>query len=182
MAWEEESIEGGADFEEVGGKKSPLKLIIIIAAVLIIGGGLYLAYTMFFKDKPVEEEAAAAAAGEEAEPKEELPADEPGFKVELEKFTVNLAGSESTHFMVATLVLEVTTAELKGELTDAEDSKLYMVKTRDTINYILRQKTMREINDPESTREIAKEILFKLNRIYRSGEVRNVYFMEILVQ
>ena len=178
MAWEEESIEGGADFEEVGGKKSPMKLIIIVVGLLVVIAGGYFAYTKFIAkpDEPVDGE-------EEAVEEEPEPVDTPGFKVDLEKFTLNLAGGGSTsRFLVASIALEVSTEELKTDLSDGEDSKLYMIKTRDTVLTILRSKTYKEMSDPDSSKEIGKEIQFKLNRIYKSGEVRGVYFSELMVQ
>ena len=178
MAWEEESIEGGADFEEVGGKKSPIKMIIlVVVASLVLGGGGYFAYSFLVKEEtPTEEDSEVLV--EEVEP-----VDETGFKVDLDKFTLNLAGTGSTaRFLVAALSLEVSTEELKNDLTQPEDAKLYMVRTRDTILNILRRKTFKEMNDPDISKEIGKEIMFKLNRIYKNGEVKNVYFTELLVQ
>ncbi len=181
MAWEEESIEGGADFEEVSGKKSPLKLIIIIVVVILVLGGGYFAYKNFMTSDPETEET-AEKKDEEPLPEDDEPEDEIGFKVDLEKFTLNLAGSTGSHFLVTSLSLEVTSQELKDDLLDVEDKKLYMIKTRNKILDILRKKTFKEINDPDATRVIAKEILFQLNKIYKSGKVRNVYFSEIMVQ
>ena len=178
MAWEEESIDGGADFEEVGGKKSPIKMILmIVVALAVLGGGGYAAMQFFSssEETPEEEETVAEEIPEETE--------EVGFKVDLDKFTLNLAdGGVNPRFMVASLSLEVSSQELKDELQDVEDTKLYMIKTRDTVLNILRAKTFKEMNDPDVSKEIAKEILFKLNRIYKSGEVRNVYFRELMVQ
>ncbi len=181
MAWEEESIEGGADFEEVSGKKSPVKLIIMIVAVILVLGGGYFAYTKFFASEPETEETAEKNADEPV-PEDDTPEDEIGFKVDLEKFTLNLAGGTGSHFLVTSLSLEVTTQELKDDILDVEDKKLYMIKTRNKILDILRKKTFKEINDPDATRVIAKEILFQLNKIYKSGKVRNVYFSDIMVQ
>ena len=181
MAWEEESIEGGADFEEVGGKKSPLKMILIILVGLAVAGGIGYAVWKFLLNK---DPAAEKPEGEKAEEViEEVVADK-GFKVDLEKFTLNLAstGGGVGSFLVAKLALEVDTEQLKIDLTDPEDKELYMIKTRDVVLKVLRSKTTKEISDPEILKEVSKEILFKLNREYKSGKARNVYFSELLVQ
>ena len=182
MAWEEESIESGVDFEESGGKKSPIKLILMVVIVLAVLGGAYFAYTKFLAgdDEPTPEgeggeEAAAAVEQEQAPP----PA--AGFKVDLDKFTLNLSGGAAPHYLVCTISLEVTTQELKDLLSDQEDSQLYMVKTRDAILQVLRAKTFEEVKDPAAIREIGNEIKFKLSRIYAEGDVMNVYFSEFLI-
>ncbi len=196
MAWEEESIESGADFEEVGGKTSKLKLIIIVLIVLVLAAGGYFAYQKFF-NKPPEPEQAAETDQKKAEGGETTvasdgsggddPVDEPeedgglSFRVNLEKFTINLSGSGTPHYLVCTIVLEVDSEMLKTEMTDVEDPKLYMIKTRDAILQILRAKKYEEIRDSATAREVAKEIKFRLNKIYSSGKVRNVYFSEFVV-
>lgn len=179
MAWEEESIEGGADFEEVGGKKSPLKLIIIIVVALALAAGGFMAYKKFF-DKPPEEEENSEKPVEE----EVVEEDATGFPVSLDKFTLNLSETGSTErFLVTTISLEVSTEELKLALDDEEDKKLYKIKTRDAILKILREQTYEDIKDPDTTKHIADKIKVKLSRIYKKdGEVIGVYFLEHLVQ
>ena len=179
MAWEEESIEGGAEFEEVGGKKSPIKLILIIVGVIAVLAGGFFAYKKFFAADPEEEP--TEENGEKPE-EPEVPPDTPGFKVNLAKFTLNLAGKGDPHYLVCTIALEVDNEELKNDILDPDDKKLYMIKTRDTILGILRSKTFTEMNDPATAREVTKEIRFKLDRIYNNGKVRNVYFSEFVVQ
>ncbi len=178
MAWEEESIEGGADFEEMGGKKSPIKLILIVVVVLLVAAGGWFAYKKFMSkpDKPPEE----AAVKEEPA----APTDEPGFPVQLEKFTLNLTSATGgSHVLVTKVTLEVSTLELQTALREADDKKLYMIKTRDTILSILRRRSYKDMSDPDITKEIAKEVQFKLNPIYKAdGEVKNVYFSELMVQ
>ncbi|CAM2068549.1 Flagellar protein FliL [Sulfidibacter corallicola] len=181
MAWEEESIDTGADFEEVGGKRNPLKLIIMAVAVLALAAGGFFAYKYFTKEKPATAEG-EEGTGQEAEAPD-VPVPATGQKVDLDKFTLNLADKGKPHYLVTTIALEVTTEELKTALDDATDPKLYRVKTRDTILRILRAKTFKEINDPATLKEVSKEIEFKLNRIYnQDGKVMNVYFTEFMVQ
>ncbi len=180
MAWEEENIGEGSDFEQVGGGSgSKKKLIMIAVAVVVLLGGGYAAYKFFLSG---DDEAAQTADGEEAV---EEPAPEPeiGYKVDLDKFTLNVTGKgDQLHFLVTTLSLEVTTEELKNDLLDPEDKKLYMIKTRDAILDVLRQKTFQEASSPEASKEISKEIVFRLNRIYASGKARGVFFSDFVLQ
>jgi flagellar FliL protein len=181
MAWEEESIDGGADFEEVGGKKNLIKMILLVVVGLAVLGGIgYAVYFFFLQDKP-EEEGAEGAEAEVAEVQEE-PEPETGFKVDLEKFTLNLADKGNPRYLVASISLEVSTEEMQTAMTDENDPKLYRLKSRDQILQILRAKTSEDINDPNALRELSKEIEFKLNRIYKEGKILNVYFGEFVMQ
>ncbi len=179
MAWEEESIEGGADFEEVGGKKSPLKLIIIILVALGLAAGGYFAYKKFFNKPPEEEENTETPVEEEV-----VEEDVTGFPVSLNKFTINLNDSGSSeHFLVTTISLEVSTQELKLALDDPDDKKLYKIKTRDAILKILREQSYEEIKAPETIKHVSDKIKVRLSRIFKKdGEVLNVYFSDLLIQ
>ena len=201
MAWEEESIESGVDFEEVGGKKSKLKLIMIILAVLVLAAAGYVIYTKFLagEDKPAGNTEGSGETstgvegtqqGQQSQPSQpsqpsqqsqQSPPPASGFKVDLEKFTLNLSGGGAPHYLVCTISLEVTSQDLKDTLLDQDDKQLYMVKTRDAILQILRAKTFEEVKDHAASREIANEIKFKLSRIYAEGDVMNVYFSEFLI-
>jgi len=181
MAWEEESIESGVDFDDGGGKKSFVKIAIIAVVVVALGAAAYFAYTKFLAGDDSEETAAEDGNGDAAadQPAEELPPPEVGFKVDLEKFTLNLSGGDA-RYLVCTIALEVSTEELKLMLEESENS-LQMVKTRDAIIQIMRAKTVEEVRDPAALREIANEIKFKLSRLYAEGDVMNVYFSEFLI-
>lgn len=181
MAWEEESIDTGADFEEVGGKRNPIKLILIVLVLLAVVAGGWFAYKHFTKEEPVEGENGEGATGENVEEVVEEVVPEAGFKVDLEKFTLNLADTGKPHYLVVKISLEVTQETLKTAVET--DEKLYQTKTRDLILNILRAKTMKEVNDPATMKEITKEIQHKLNRIYGDdGKVMNVYYTEFMVQ
>lgn len=184
MAWEEESIDTGADFEEIGGKKNPIKMIIMgVVALLVIGGIVYGVMWFLNKDKGKEEEkegkeGEVIAEGEEVDEPEVVT----GFKVTLPEFTVNLADQGEPRYLQIEIALEVDKEELKTHLTEEADSMLYQVKARDTILQILRSKTTKEVNDAAASVEIAKEIKFKLNRMFKSGKVLNVYFTRFVTQ
>jgi len=185
MAWEEENISEGVDFERVdGGGGSKKKLIMIALAVILVAAGGFAVYKFLLSGgDEAETEAAEGETPESETAAEAAPEPEIGFKVDLDKFTLNLMGKGGdSHFLVATMALEVTTEELKMDLLDPEDKKLYMIKTRDTILEILRQKSYQDVADPASSKEIAKEILYRLNRIYTNGKARNVFFSEFVVQ
>ena len=180
MAWEEDNIDGGVDLEEIGGKKSPMKMIIMAVVGLVVLGGIGYVVWMFFlkpKPEPVDEE-----GDPEAEVVEEAPAPAVGFKVDLDRFILNLADTVEPRYLQTTMSLEVDTVELQTELKNEEDPKLYMVKTRDTIIEVLSTKTADEFQDPDTIREIRKEITFRLNNIYQEGKVLEVYVTDRVIQ
>ena len=180
MAWEEESIESGVDFDDGGGKKSIVKMAIIALLVIGLGVAGWFAYTKFLAGDDSEEAVENGEGTQSEETAESQPPPETGFKVDLEKFTLNLSGGGSSRYLVCTIALEVTTEELKALLDESENS-LAMAKTRDAIIQIMRAKTVEEVRDPAALREIGNEIKFKLSRLYTEGDVMNVYFSEFLI-
>jgi flagellar basal body-associated protein FliL len=195
MAWEEENIDAGLNLEEVSGRKRPLKLILFaLVGLLVLGGGGYAVWLFFMKPKPANE--ATAEEGKEGEAGKSEGAAEgekqgatpdpananAGFKVDLDRFILNLADREEPRYLQTTLALEVDSQALQTELTAEADAKLYMVKTRDIINDVLRSKTAEEFNDPDMLREIRKEVVFRLNQIFSEGKVREVYITDMVIQ
>ncbi|PIE90457.1 MAG: hypothetical protein CR997_05805 [Acidobacteria bacterium] len=190
MAWEEENIEG-AEFEEVGGKKSPVKMIVIgVIALLVLGGGGFAAWKLFFQedkaaleeaieegDNPAEQTPAQAAA-----PEKNTTPPATGFKVDLKEFTVNLADPDEVRYMRVKIVLEVSTQELQQALLDEADPKLYMVKSRDLVLNVLRSKTASEMADPGNTKELRKEISVRMNSFLAEGQVMEVYLTDMIIQ
>lgn len=191
MAWEEESIETGVDFEEVGGSKNKIKIIVIILVVLGLAFAVWHFKDKLFGDKEknkASETSEKSTSGDEAGDDEEDGDGEEGgtaatgYRVNLEKFTINLSGSGSSHFLVTTIVLEVTTSALKQSMENPDDQDLNMIKTRDAINGLLMQKTYSEVRDKDAAKEIANALRTKLsNGLLSKGKVQKVYFSEFLV-
>ena len=198
MAWEEESIESGADFEEVGGGKNKLKLIIIVLLVAGLAAAGWFMKDKFLggEDEPKEETAKtakaekpaktpekgeAAATGEDESFDEDVEDGVVGFRINLDKFTVNLSG-DGQHFLIATIVLVVTPEALRDEFLDPDDKALTKIKTRDLINGHLRKKTYAQMRDSEESAETAEELKHKLSRMLKSGRVLNVYYEDFLVE
>lgn len=172
MAWEEESVDPGADFEDMGGGGLPIKkILIIVIALAVLGAGGYFGYTMFMKG---DDEAAEEEQGEAAVEEEEVA--EAGVPVEIEEFLLNVTGADEPTFLKAKFTLEVSSQELADALNGEGEgaTKLLMAKTRDRIINVLREKTLQELNDPNNQKEIGKEIQFRLNDLYKDGKVINV--------
>ncbi|MCB1052347.1 MAG: flagellar basal body-associated FliL family protein [Acidobacteria bacterium] len=169
MAWEEENIDTGVNLEEIGGRRSPIKLIIMgVIALAVLGGIGYAVWLFFLKPKPAEDsEKLIGEPTEQVETQTPQPtgSDTVGYKVSLERFIMNLADRDEPRYLQTTMVLEVDNQELQANLTAEADPKLYMVKTRDIINDVLRTKVAQQFNDPDTIKEIRKELVFRLNSV-----------------
>ncbi len=156
-----------------GGKK---KLIIIIAAALVLllaGGG---AGYFFLVHKPAQakkaEEASKAAALVKAVPDEA----KVGPMVEIKEFVVNIIGTDTPHYVKASLSLE-----LDKEATQEEVNKR-MPQIRDAILLLIGNKTFEELQDIQGKNQVKAELKSKINSFLKSGKVNNVYLTDFVVQ
>jgi len=69
-----------------------------------------------------------------------------------------------------------TLADLEDEL----EKKNYQI--RDRINIILRSKTVEDLQDPGGTEALQEELINELNQMLVSGEIKEVYFEEFIIQ
>ncbi len=158
--------------EEKGGKK---KLIIIIAAALIIliGGGA-AAYFLFLKAPPPEEEPAneqvAMISPEEIDPSVIGP------MVNIDEFIVNIISEDGAHFVKTAMTLELTNEIVLGEANQR------MPQIRDAIILLLGNKTFEELQDIHGKKQIKAEIESKINSFLTTGQVRNVFLTDFVVQ
>ena len=163
---EEEKAEGS------GGSKK--KLFIIIGAVvliLLIGGGV-AAYFMLKKQPQVE----AKDPGLEVPVPELNKSAEIGPMVDIEEFIVNIISEDATHYVKASLTLELTNEEVKEEVTKR------MPQIRDAILLLLGNKTYEELQDLQGKRQLKAELLSKLNSFLQTGKVKSIYFTNFVVQ
>lgn len=157
-----------------GGKK---KLVIIIVAVLVllllIGGGV-TAYLLMKKS--------ADEAKESKDPAKQVPVPELsaqadiGPQVTIEEFIVNIISGDTAHYVKASLVLEMTSEEGKGEVEKR------MPQVRDAVLLLIGSKTFEELQDLQGKKQLKAEITSKINTFLKSGKVRAVYFTNFVVQ
>ncbi len=163
---EEEKAEGSG-----GGKK---KLFIIIGAVvlvLLIGGGV-AAYFMLKKEPQVEPK----DPGLEVPVPELTKSAEIGPMVDIEEFIVNIISEDATHYVKASLTVELTNEEVKEEVSKR------MPQIRDAILLLLGNKTYEELQDLQGKRQLKAELLSKLNSFLQTGKVKSIYFTNFVVQ
>jgi len=165
---EVQTEEGG----DGGGKK---KLIIIIAAAVILLLAIGIAvYFLFLKKAPPEEETKNEQV-EMVQPPVEDQADI-GPMVDIKEFIVNIISEEGTHYVKASLTLELSNEEV------LEESNKRMPQIRDAVLLLIGNKTFEELQDLQGKKQIKAELKSKINSFLRRGRVKNVYLTDFVVQ
>jgi len=188
---EEEALEGGEK------KKSGNMLLIIIIAVLfliIIIGGI-IAFMMMGSH---EEEAGAATKKEASAHPDEKAAEgehaaaegehadagdghgssstEVGIMFPLDLFTVNLLSESGRRYLKVEMNLELEGEELAIEL---EKKKPVLL---DIIIRILSSKSLEEISTVKGKETLKEQIVSEVNTRIKDGKIKNVYFVDFVVQ
>jgi flagellar protein FliL len=164
-------------------KKLPMKLIIIVLAVVLVLGGAAAGYFLFFGHK-------GKAAGKEdtgKETKKEQVKEEgskkggegegvSGNMKQLDPFIVNLADAEGQRYLKAVMQFEVDNPAAESEIQEK------LPQIRDEILMILSNKTFDDVSATAGKRMVKREIASAVNKYLTSGQVKQVYFTEFVVQ
>jgi flagellar FliL protein len=94
----------------------------------------------------------------------------------LDTFIVNLADSERNRYLRITMDLELLAA------ADADKLNERLPQIRDRILMILPSKRFEEIASVEGKTALRDEIIEKLNSLFPSAAVNNIFFTEFVVQ
>ena len=94
----------------------------------------------------------------------------------LDPFTVNLVSSNADRYLKCKINFELDSPQLQQEI----DKKLPAI--RDMIISILSSKSVEEIQTAKGKEKLKEEIKRKVNSILVTGEIRNVYFTEFVIQ
>jgi len=174
MAEEKENQEVEEEKKEGGSNKLLLIVIIVLLLVLLIVGGL-VAYFLLSGDE--EPDANQPQTPQKVEKKKKVESmTEIGPIYPLDQFIVNLVSNNSSRYLKCKIDLELDSPELQQEV----DKKLPAI--RDLIIRILSSKTVEEIQTAKGKEKLKEEIKRKINEILTTGEVRNVYFTEFVIQ
>ncbi len=98
------------------------------------------------------------------------------YTVNLGDFTVNLQDPDYKRYMKVSVYAGYTTKGLETELSEKNPA------IKDIINDVLRSKKLDDVNSPDKTKAIKKELKDKLNPLLSTGQLTNIYFNEIIVQ
>ena len=162
---------------EKGGGKNKL-IIIIAAAVLLLGvGGGAAYYFLVVKphqlelQKKKEEESKAAALIKPIPEEAKI-----GPMVEIKEFVVNIIGEDATHYVKASLSLELD----KDNTMDEVNKR--MPQIRDAILLLISNKTFAELQDIQGKNQVKAELKSKINSFLKTGSVNNIYLTDFVVQ
>jgi flagellar FliL protein len=172
MAEEKENQEVEEKEEKSGGNKLLLIVIIVLLLLLLVIGGLVAYFLLSGNDEPQDQ-----PEPQKIEKKKKVQnMTEIGPIYPLDTFVVNLVSNNANRYLKCKIDLELDSPELQQEI----DKKLPAV--RDLIIRILSSKTVEEIQTSRGKEKLKEEIKRKINEILTTGEVRNVYFTEFVIQ
>lgn len=163
---------GKPDKAAGGGRK---KLVVMVAAmlVLLLAGGAAWYFLVYKKAEAARQaEASKAAAIAKTVPEEA----QIGPMVEIKEFVVNIIGQDVSHYVKASMSLE-----LDREATLDEVNKR-MPQIRDAILLLIGNKTYEELQDIQGKNQVKAEVKSKINSFLKTGKVNNVYLTDFVVQ
>jgi len=170
MAEEKENKEQ-EEKKEGGGNNLLLIVIIVLLLVLLIVGGLVAYFLLSGGDEEEQVEPQKVEKKRKVSNMTEI-----GPIYPLDGFIVNLLSNNSSRYLKCKIDLELDSPELQEEV----DKKLPAI--RDLIIRILSTKTVEEIQTSKGKEKLKEEIRRKINEILTTGEIRNVYFTEFVIQ
>lgn len=164
---------------EAGGapkpKKSAIKLTIIIIVSLLffalLAGGGVLMYSQIGGGLKAEKAKAEVQLEKEREMAARM-----GEIMALDPFIVNLAGESGKRYLKVAMQMELST----GILADEVNNKMPQIK--DSIITVLSSKTTDELLTIEGKFKLKEQLLTRINSILNTGVVKNVYFVEFVIQ
>ncbi|HEX5710325.1 MAG TPA: flagellar basal body-associated protein FliL [Sulfuricurvum sp.] len=189
---EKEVQEESADTTKKSGKLLLIIIIVVLVLILAIGGAI-----VAMMSGGHEEEAAGGAHQEasshpDGAKADEAPADEGehadtgsslsavstevGIMYPLDLFTVNLLSESGRRYLKVEMNLELEGEELALEL----DTKKPVL--RDIIIRILSSKSLEEISTQKGKESLKEQIVSEINTRIKDGKVKNLYFVDFVVQ
>ncbi len=175
MAFEEERPE---EVEVQVKKKSPMRLIVTLGVIVVLlgglGGGGFYGYKKFFV-RDAAKSAKGEAGGREEKP-EKSGKVEPAVIHEWEPFLVNLTDPGGKRYLKLTMRIELTGHEAEVDFVAKN------VQLRDSVLLLLSSKSFDDIAGTKGKTVLKQEIIAQANRILQHGQVKDVYFIEFLIQ
>ena len=172
MAVEEE---GQEQEEEAQPKKAKSKVLLIavigVLLVALLGVGGYIVYTQVLGGGGSEEAKKEAAKAEELKEAAKL-----GIVAALDPFIVNLSDDAGKRYLKITMQLELDNEVLNEEVTNK------MPQIKDSIITVLSSKTTDDLLTVDGKFKLKEQIQTRVNVLLKTGVVKNVYFVEFVIQ
>jgi flagellar protein FliL len=141
-----------------------LIVVIVLLIVLIVGGGAFAGYYFALRNNPAPTIAAKVGSIDEA-------------TLEIEELIVNLSDENSKRFLKVKLVLAYDSENKK--FAKELESKKPVVK--DGIISVIRSKKATDLTT-KGAEDLKAEILNRVNPVFTTGKLTNVYYSDFLVQ
>ena len=154
-----------------GGNKLLLIIIVVLLLLLLVIGGLVAYFLLSNTDNNSLQEQQKVEKKHKVKEMAEI-----GPIYPLDPFIVNLISTNADRYLKCKIDLELDSPELQQEV----DKKIAPI--RDAIIQILSSKTVEEIQTAKGKEKLKEEIKRKLNSMLTTGEIRNVYFTEFVIQ
>jgi len=160
--------------QEKGGGKN--KLVIIAAIVLLlVGSAAY--FFLVVKPHNEQEQQKKAEESKAAALIKPLPEEAKiGPMVEIKEFVVNIISEDATHYVKASLSLEL------DKDTTVDEVGKRMPQIRDAILLLISNKTFAELQDIQGKNQVKAELRSKINSFLKTGSVNNIYLTDFVVQ
>ncbi|MDH5541871.1 MAG: flagellar basal body-associated FliL family protein [Nitrospinota bacterium] len=176
MAIEEDMDEESGGEKPAKGKSKVLLIVIIVLLLTLLGVGGFLIYSNFIKKDAAVQEGAGGQSKQAVEAQEQYDPLKLGEMVAFEPFIVNLSGDEGKRFLKVTMQVELNNPKVAEELANR------MPQVKDMVITVLSSKTVDEILTVEGKFKLKEQILTRINSRIKTGVVKNVYFVEFVIQ
>lgn len=173
---EEAAVEPDPAVAETPPKGNSKLLIIIVALVLALGVGGGAAYFFLIMPKAAEDGGKAGNSGKGGAPEEEeVDIASLGTVTELPSFIVNLSGGTGRYLKV-TIVLKLSAERVTEEIKNREP------QIKDAVITVLSSKSPEEILSVQGKYDLKGEIIKRINTFLATGVVKELFFVEFVVQ
>ena len=148
-------------------------MLLVIAVMLVVTIGLAAGFFMVWSKLSDLSTPANGVANTETDQSQTA---QLGPLFSLDTFIVNLADPERNHYLRITMDLELATP------TDTEKLNERLPQIRDRILMILPSKRFEEIASMEGKTALRDEIIGKLNGLFPTEVISNIFFTEFVIQ
>ena len=173
MAVEEAEEEGQEQESQPKKAKSKLLLIAVIGVLLValLGVGGFIVYTQVLGGGGSEEAKKEAAKVEEMKAAAKL-----GIVTALDPFIVNLADEAGKRYLKVTMQFELDNEMLNEEISNK------MPQIKDSVITVLSSKNTDDLLTVDGKFKLKEQIQTRVNVLLKTGVVKNVYFVEFVIQ
>jgi len=160
------------DGPKKGGKQKIFMMMVVV--LLLLGGGGYYYFLHKPKQEGLDQQQETSKAAILIKPL----VDEAriGPMIEIKEFVVNIIGTDTPHYVKASLSLELD----KDSTVDEVNRR--MPQIRDTILLIISNKTPEEVLDVQGKNQVKAELKSGINAFLKTGKINNIYLTDFVVQ